>query len=130
MVFPNKGKCSYHSISGLRLTTSPMMVRAGGEIFSFDEVSTIVERVPFQVFWRAVVPHWITAIGVSGLLPNFISFFAINGSLRAPIRKTRVPVLEAILSQSIWMSPCFFSLLPVIMDSVEERSRCVRGIPA
>ena len=98
---PNIGFFSYHMSVFLNFTTSPTTITAGGFIsFSFT-MSAMSLRVPVMVFWSGLVPHLITATGVSGLLPFSISFFTRTSIFFTAIKKIRVPAPVASFAQSI-----------------------------
>ncbi len=67
--FPNSGLDSYQFSFSLSLTTSPTMMMAGGPSLASLTLGTMSLSVPVTTRWSVRVPHWMRAIGVSGLLP-------------------------------------------------------------
>ena len=127
--FPKRGFVSNQFRSSLSPTTLPTMKIAGGVNFRFSASSTIVSRVPARVSWSGVVPHRISAAGVSGSLPCAIRPSTIWDRFFTPMRNTTVPT-AVMLSQSMPLSPFVGSSCPVTNATVDVKLRCVRGIPA
>ena len=129
MPLPNSGFFSNQPRRSLKPTTSPTTNTAGGENSLSFARAAIPPSFPVSVSWSGVVPHLISATGVSGLLPFSMRLEAILERFLTPIRNTMVSMAD-IFFQSMRLSALSGSSCPVTKASVEVNSLCVRGIPA
>ena len=83
-------------------------------------VAAIFLSVPVTVFWIFVLPHWMTAAGVSGVLPFLIRLVTMDGRVVIPINITIVSTPVAILFQAIELFSFKGSSCPVIKAIVDE----------
>ena len=82
---PKSGRRSNHANRSRSRTTSPMRIRAGGARPASVAREGSVPRVPVTTRCRAVVPHWMTAAGVSASTSCAMRFSAITARLATPM---------------------------------------------
>ena len=128
ILLPKSGFFSNQFNFSLNATTPPTTIMAGG--LTFLAFSVISFNLPTIVSCKGVVPHLMTAIGVSGFLPFSINFLTILVRFFAPIKKIRFSIQVESPFHSIFEPPFDGSSCPVIRAIEELKSLCVSGIPA
>ncbi|OPY04112.1 MAG: hypothetical protein A4E67_02550 [Syntrophaceae bacterium PtaB.Bin038] len=118
MPFPNRGLASNQSSLGRSATTSPTTRMDGGLNPCFFAFAAMSASVPVSVCCSGVVPHRMSAAGVSGAFPPSTRFRAMFARFLTPMRKTRVPI-PASAPQSISLLSFVGSSWPVTKATVE-----------
>ena len=65
---------------------------AGGPSFASFTFGTISFSVPVTTLWSVRVPHWMSATGVSALLPWVTRLSTMFWRFFMPMKKTSVPM--------------------------------------